>query len=240
MSDAHIEYRACGIVVCDPVLRGAVSDAWFDRSDWEAHNARRHTSTGRSPVLIRDVGNETWVLRHYSRGGLVARLIEDHYLWLGLRRTRAYREWALLRQMQHWGLPAPAPIAACVQRNGLVYRADIITRYLPDTETLSAYLRRDGVPPEVWQSIGRMVSSFHDCGVDHPDLTAHNILVDTDGCVYLVDFDNAFVRPRGHWRERGIARLERSLRKVALETGTAFDESAWQLTVEAYRATIGS
>jgi 3-deoxy-D-manno-octulosonic acid kinase len=186
-------------------------------------------------VLIRAVGDETWVLRHYSRGGFVARFIDDHYLWLGLRRTRAYREWALLRQMQKWQLPAPVPIAACVQRQGFVYRADIITRYLPETQALSAHLRREGVRPEVWQRIGRMVQSFHACGVDHPDLTAHNILIDSGWRTYLVDFDNAVVRPPGSWRDRGIARLERSLRKVALETGTAFDEASWRIALDAYR-----
>ena len=235
MSDVYIERRACGIVVCDPTRRSAVSDAWFDRADWEAQDARRHTSTGRAPVLIRPVGEETWVLRHYSRGGFVARIVDDHYFWLGLRRTRAYREWFLLRQMQQWRLPAPAPVAACIRRTGLVYRADIITQYLPDTAALSAHLRHDGVPPVVWQRIGRMVQSFHECGIDHPDLTAHNILVDTSWNVYLVDFDNAKLRPPGHWRERGVARLERSLRKVALETGTTFDESAWQRALSAYR-----
>jgi 3-deoxy-D-manno-octulosonic acid kinase len=121
-----------------------------------------------------------------------------------------------------------------VQRNGLVYKADIITALIPNTVTLSALLRRDGAAKQVWQGIGRMVSEFHAYGVDHPDLTAHNILVDDKDDVFLVDFDNAVVRPRGDWRQRGIARLERSLRKVALEFGVAFSDEAWRALISEY------
>jgi hypothetical protein len=52
-------------------------------------------------------------------------------------------------------------------------------------------------------------------------------LLDDRGEVFLVDFDNAVEKPPGDWRRLGVERLQRSLRKVALETGTAFDDDAW-------------
>ena len=234
MDNVHIQRLACGHVICSTDRRDALDATWFDRNYWEDAGAQRHTSTGRSPVLMGIWGTETWVLRHYSRGGLVARFIDDHYFWAGLERTRAFREFRLLAKMREWRLPVPAPIAACVQRSGLVYKADIITALIPDTVTLSALLRRDGAAKQVWQSIGRMVSDFHAYGIDHPDLTAHNILVDDKDDVFLVDFDNAVLRPRGDWRQRGIARLERSLRKVALEFGVAFSDEAWRALISEY------
>ncbi|HEX7079937.1 MAG TPA: 3-deoxy-D-manno-octulosonic acid kinase [Gammaproteobacteria bacterium] len=207
----------------------------FDEAYWQREGRRLDERTGRGSVLVLDRGDEKWVLRHYRRGGIVARFIDDHYLWTGLERTRSFREWRLLARLHAAGLPAPRPVAARVRREGLIYRADIITAYLPDTRPLSALLH-DGTPvAERWRSIGRMLRAFHDRGVDHPDLTAHNILLGADGRVFLVDFDNARLREPGGWRDAGLARLERSLRKVALETGTRFDAEGWRLLEEGYR-----
>ena len=86
----------------------------------------------------------------------------------------------------------------------------------------------------LWSAIGRMLAGFHAAGCDHPDLTAHNILVDPGHRPFLVDFDNARLRAPGPWRDAGIERLKRSLNKVSLETGTSFDEVAWQALLTAY------
>ena len=224
--------------VTTPGRRAAFDARWFDRPAWEARGARRHTSTGRAPVLICESGGETWVLRHYSRGGLVARFIEDHYFWRGLKQTRAYREMTILARMRAWHLPAPEPVAAWVTRRGLAYQADIITAYIADTRALSALLRGESVSESLWRRIGRMLAEFHRFGIDHPDITAHNILVDTDMQTYLVDFDNAVIRPRGGWQRRGITRFERSLRKVAMETGTQYSPEQWRIVVDAYASVV--
>ena len=207
---------------------------WFEQAHWQHAGAVALETAGRGSVLVVSFGKQRWVLRHYHRGGFVARFIEDHYLWLGLERTRAFREWRLLRALHDAGLPVPNPIAARVHRTGPIYTADIITTYIPDTRKLSAYLAEDTAPRECWRRIGRMVRAVHDRGVDHPDLTAHNILLDASGGVFLVDFDNAHVRPPGAWQRDGIERLQRSLRKVALQTGTEFDAGTWSELVAGY------
>jgi 3-deoxy-D-manno-octulosonic acid kinase len=187
-------------------------------------------------VLMLPVESETWVLRHYHRGGLVAKLVYDHYLWLARERTRAFREWRLLAQLYAGGLPVPRPIAARAVRHGLLYRADIVTALIPDTQPLSSHLRDGEIAREQWVEIGRMVRRFHDRGVDHPDLTAHNILLGQGRDVFLVDFDNARIKPPGPWQAGGVARLQRSLRKVALEFGTEFHETGWNVLLDAYRS----
>ena len=165
-------------VLYDAALREHVDASWFDPAHWQgAHGVERETS-GRGAVLIVPHGDETWVVRHYRRGGYVARLIEDHYIWLGDDRSRSFREWRLLRRLHDAGLPVPNPIAAHVRRLGLLYTADIITTYLPDTRKLSAFIAEHNVPWDCWRRIGRMVRAVHEHGVDHPDLTAHNILLD--------------------------------------------------------------
>ncbi|HEX6997349.1 MAG TPA: 3-deoxy-D-manno-octulosonic acid kinase [Gammaproteobacteria bacterium] len=223
-----------GVILTAASRRAAARDGWFEAEYWRRQGAQVEETPGRGQVLVVEHDGETWAVRHYHRGGLVSKLVEDHYLWLGLARTRSFREWRLLAALEEAALPAPAPIAARVQRIGPIYTADLITRYLPDTRRLSSHLADGTTPREAWERIGGMVRAFHDHGVDHPDLTAHNILLDSQGLPFLVDFDNAVLRPPGAWRGAGVARLERSLRKVAMETGTEFDDEAWRLLRRGY------
>jgi 3-deoxy-D-manno-octulosonic acid kinase len=201
--------------------------AWFDAKQWRSAGAVAIETSGRGEVLIVAHGDETWVLRHYRRGGLVSRFIDDHYVWFGEQRARAFREWRLLRELRAAGLPVPNPVAAHVYRTGVIYTADIITSYLPDTRKLSWFIEQGRVPVECWRRIGGMIRAVHDHGVDHPDLTAHNVLLDEAGQSFLVDFDNAEQKQPGDWQRLGMQRFNRSLRKVALETGTEFDASGW-------------
>jgi 3-deoxy-D-manno-octulosonic acid kinase len=221
-------------VLFDAGLREPAALAWFDGAAWRRAGAVAVETSGRGEVLIVARDTDSWVLRHYHRGGLVAQFVADHYLWLGLERTRAFREWRLLKRLRAAGLAVPSPVAAHVYRTGIIYTADIITAYLADTQKLSWYLRQGTVPESCWRAIGRLVRAVHDEGVHHPDITAHNILLDSRGEVFLVDFDNASVRPPGRWQQTGLERLNRSLRKVALETGTEFDAAGWTEIVAAY------
>jgi 3-deoxy-D-manno-octulosonic acid kinase len=200
---------------------------WFDAAQWRRAGAVALETSGRGEVLIVAHGDERWVLRHYRRGGMVARFIDDHYLWLGADRARAFREWRLLRKLRAAGLPVPNPVAAHLYRTGVIYTADIITSYLPATRKLSWFIEQGKVPEGCWRRVGAMIRAVHDHGVDHPDLTAHNILLDEAGNQFLVDFDNAREKVPGDWQRLGMQRFNRSLRKVALETGTDFDAGAW-------------
>ena len=208
---------------------------WFDPREWRRAGAVAIETSGRGEVLIVEHGGETWVLRHYRRGGLVARVIDDHYFWLGAERTRAFREWRLLRKLRAASLPVPNPVAAHVYRTGVIYTADIITSYLPGTRKLSWFIAQGRAPADGWRRIGAMIRAVHDHGVDHPDLTAHNVLLDDVGNTFLVDFDNAELKPPGPWQLQGLERFNRSLRKVALETGTDFDAGAWRELEAGYR-----
>lgn len=236
MAEPVVETAGPDAVLYRPDRLGPLDGAWFDAGAWKERGAREHDAAGRGRVLILDRGDEAWVLRHYLRGGFVSRFVYDHYLWLGLRRTRSFREWRLLDVLHGEGLPVPRPIAARARRRGFAYQADIVTGYLAGTRSLSSHLIDAGPPPECWREMGRMLRRFHDRGVDHPDLTAHNILLDDTGRAFLVDFDNAALRAPGAWKRAGIARLQRSLRKVALESGTQFDEDGWARLLAAYAA----
>jgi 3-deoxy-D-manno-octulosonic acid kinase len=227
MSEPTVRYADGHAMLYDAASGDPAERSWFDPVHWKASGGVALETSGRGAVLIVQRGNEKWVVRHYHRGGFVARFIADHYLWLGLEQCRSFREWRLLRALHDAGLPVPNPIAAHVYRTGPIYTADIITTYLPNTRKLSAFIADGEVPKHCWRAVGRLVRRVHDHGVDHPDLTAHNILLDARGALFLVDFDNARVKPMGRWQRTGVQRLQRSLRKVALETGTEFDPTAW-------------
>lgn len=155
-----------------------------------------------------------WVLRHYRRGGFVARFVHDAYAWPGEEAVRSFRELRLLAELERLGLPAPAPVAARYVRRGLVYRADLITVAIPGVRPLSQKMGPD-LPLAAWRGVGACIRRFHDAGVFHADLNAHNVLLDERDHAWLVDFDRGELRGAGAWRQANLARLERSLLKVS-------------------------
>ncbi len=202
----------------------------FDPPHWRAQGTLETTRGGRGTVaFVRTGEGRRWVLRHYRRGGLIARLSDDLYVWTGADRTRPFTEWRLLRQLRAWGLPVPTPVAARYQRAGLFYRADLITAELPVRRTLTQALQQASLPNETWHAVGQCVGSLHARGVQHADLNAHNLLVGANNDIYVLDFDRGRIRMRGAWERAVLARLQRSLLKVTagLPTGR-FTDAHWQ------------
>jgi 3-deoxy-D-manno-octulosonic acid kinase len=200
----------------------------FDREAWRARRGLEETAGGRGTVAFLRDGEHRWVLRHYRRGGLVARVLDDTYLYTGAARTRSFREFRLLRQLREWQLPVPHPVAARYQRSGLLYRADLVTEELPTRRTLAQALAAAPLAPSTWREVGACIASLHARGVHHADLNAHNLLVGADGAVYVLDFDRGRVRARGDWERAVLERLHRSLVKVsAALPPDRFDAQAW-------------
>jgi 3-deoxy-D-manno-octulosonic acid kinase len=188
----------------------------------------REIAGGRASIAIVGTGAQRWVLRHYRRGGFIARFSRDRYLWLGESRTRSFAEWRLLAELRRRGLPVPAPVAARYVRGALTYSADLITEHLPDTRTLADAITGAQLPRESWQAIGETITRFHREGVHHADLNAHNILLGSGPQVYVLDFDRGRLEPRGAWEQDVLARLRRSLEKIkGQRPNVAFGEEQW-------------
>jgi len=217
----------------DPALVAAPGAELLAPSHWEQRIVD-HAGRGRGRVLFVDAGAQQWALRHYRRGGLVGRVLKDRYPWLGEARTRSFREWRMLARLHEAGLPVPRPVAAGWRRHGLLYTADLATARIPGAVPLSARLAAGEAVD--WQGIGRMLHDFHAAGVCHADLNAHNILLDEVGAAWLLDFDRGRFRAPGGWQERNLARLERSLRKIAAEPGAPpFSAAGWRALLDGYR-----
>jgi len=190
---------------------------------------------GRGETCFYRQRNKQWALRHYLRGGLVGKVLHDQYFGLRLKKTRAWQEWHLLNEMQSMGLPVPRPVAASVIKNGLFYRADLITEYLENTKTLSDLLESNQLDDAQWEKIGVLVKRFHVASVYHSDLNARNILIDEQQEVYLIDFDKCCFRAGDEWKNKNLDRLKRSLLKFKSKNDNFnFSESSWGVFMTGY------
>lgn len=223
-----------GAVLCSAAAGVDATVAWFEPRYWIARGAAQGRLAGRGQTTLFEHDGRRYVLRHYRRGGLVARFNADRFLWTSEMRSRPVRELTLNLKLHAAGLPVPLPVAARYEREGLLYRADLITEYLADTRTLAASLAEGEVGLQVWAAIGRCIRRFHDHGLWHADLNAHNILLRGDE-VLLVDFDRCARRPPGLWRDANLARLRRSLDKLEdARSQRRFDEAQWHCLLAAY------
>jgi len=208
----------------------------FDEQDFNPNNpalqARKIAQGGRQSAWVVNGAYGRGVLRHYRRGGWVAKALKDQYLWLSASRSRAFQEADCLNWMHARGLPVPRAIAAAVwpvmepvkALGGLFYRAAIIVEYLPNVTPLALNLQHP-------QAVAQAIAAMHDANVWHADLNAFNILLEPAATasstpkVWLIDFDRARRQPMTPARRKAnLKRLRRSLIKVAGEKGAVFWE----------------
>ena len=236
MADIHeqvVTLEAAGIVYDAARVRKPEMDL-FHREFWRSRGALREVSGGRGSIAFVNAEDQHWALRHYRRGGFIARFSEDRYWWQGADQTRSFREWRLLTELKRRDLPVPSPIAACYVRHRFRYSADIITAVLENTVTLTQALQAAALNESEWRRIGETIARFHAQGVHHADLNANNVLLQrTSGSVYLLDFDRGRIRPRGAWEQRVLARLRRSLMKLRSRNSEFhFSEREWRWLME--------
>ena len=233
----EVQQTATGAILYDSAQIGKPSETLFDEAYWASQQKIVARAHGRGGVIFIRDGERHWVLRHYRRGGLIAKLSADRYFWLGAERTRSFREWRLLHALHAQGLPVPAPVATRYRRDGLFYRADLITEALPAARTLADSITGAKLQEQTWREVGATIARFHRAGVHHADLNAHNILLGESGSVFVLDFDRGRIRDRGSWDETVLARLERSLRKIQRQREVVnFNERDWNALLEGYES----
>lgn len=225
-----------GAILYDASRVSNLAAAWFDPEYWRARGELEGEARGRGAAYFFRSGDRRYVLRHYRRGGLVARFSRDQYLWRNEASTRPFAEWHLTYHLHHAGLPVPAPVAARYRRNGIGYSGDLITERLPDVESLAVWLRGRALPILNWIAIGRCLRGFHNLGVCHADLNAHNVMIGSDGGVHLLDFDRGSLRKPGLWCDSNLVRLRRSLEKIAYGLPPEhFSEADWHGLLDGYQ-----
>jgi 3-deoxy-D-manno-octulosonic acid kinase len=228
-----------GAVLADPDRLAPAADvaleSLFEPAYWACRGKLAEAAAGRGSAWFISTAPQEWVLRHYRRGGFIARLSTDRYAWQGEQRVRAFAEWRILGELARRGLPVPRPVAARYQRSGLLYRCDLITERIPDARPLSALLASAPVAEHTWQEVGAAVARLHAAGADHADLNAHNILVNSSGAVSVIDFDRGRLRSPGAWVHGNLARLRRSLAKVTRRLpADRYSAAAWHWVLAGY------
>ncbi len=181
------------------------------------------------------------MVRHYLRGGAVARFLTDRYVAVG--KPRPMVEACASRQARERGVPTPAAVAGAVYFAGPFYRADLVTEEVPDASDLARVLFGPEPAPVDGEAAltasGRLVRRLERAGLLHPDLNAKNIVLHgarEEPRAHLVDLDRCRARtlgiPAPAFPMR--RRLERSLRKFELRTGRRLSAKAWAALREGF------
>jgi len=193
-----------------------------------ARNLVTGWAQGRGKTCFFRWENQELVLRHFRRGGLVAKLLKDKYLGINPSKTRSWREWQLLRELYGHGFPVPQPVGASACMKNGTYSADLITVRIPDSFSLSDALQRGKLCRQDWFGVGMCLRKFHDFGVYHADLNANNILLDNIGNIFLIDFDRCEIRTSNWWKKFNLQRLHCSLAKLSNKfTEFHFQQEDW-------------
>lgn len=187
-------------------------DYWLEKGKIEGQ------AKGRGTTFFINNTSRHWVLRHYRRGGLIGKLIRDKYLFSGLVKTRAFQEFSLLAKMRHLGLNVPKPVAAHVYQRGPFYQADLITERINNAHDVHFELTQAPLSADNWQAIGQAIAELHAHQVYHHDLNIRNIMRDSDGHVWIIDFDRCRIRQGNGWKQDNLDRLLRSLHKELQRT----------------------
>lgn len=175
------------------------------------------------------------VLRQYLRGGQVARVSRDRYVFTGFEKSRPVKEFSMLERLSGQGLPVPGPLAAMCIRDGVSYRGWLMTRKIPHASPLADLIPRRLNAPELWRAAGECIRRFHDHGVIHADLNARNVLVDAAGEIHLVDFDKARAGSNDARAFRAnLERLHRSLQKLWPRRDRDALNVCWRILQEGY------
>ena len=185
---------------------------------WQQQQAIAGTAQGRGTTwfILPKTVKQQWVLKHYYRGGLIGKINRDSYWFSGFEHTRAIREFNLLIKLQELNLPAPTPIACRVKRRTLTYQADILTNRINHSQDIVDLLQQQSLSHDIWQKVGATIQRFHQAGIYHDDLNCHNILLDQQEKVWLIDFDRGEQRPvNQNWQKANLDRLLRSFHKEA-------------------------
>ena len=242
MMQEQVREDAGGAILFDAAASPQVDGNWFAPAYWSERGALRTQAGGRGGIAIVDTPAGECVLKHYRRGGMVAAVMGDRYLWGGADQTRGFQELRLLGIIADLGLPGPKPVATRYLRHGLFYSADLLTGRIQQASTLAQHLAEGRLDSALAAAIGELIARFHRAGIWHADLNAHNVLIAATG-LYLIDFDRSEQRtPERAWQQGNLQRLRRSLIKLgaAGQGEAAFESVLWKPLTDRYERTLTS
>ncbi|PQJ39261.1 3-deoxy-D-manno-octulosonic acid kinase [Vibrio campbellii] len=215
-------------IITDP------SQALFDAQYWQEQDKVVGSATGRGTTWFVQLENMQAALRHYRRGGLFGKIVKDHYWFTGWEQTRSLQEFNLLRVLIESGVNVPRPIAARAVKTGLTYRADLLSERIPNAKDLVSILPDNPLPEAMYQKVGQEIAKMHNANVNHTDLNIHNILIDEQEKIWIIDFDKCCQQPDGDWKQGNLERLKRSFLKEQDKRQIKWQETDFEALLDGY------
>ncbi|MDW6002211.1 3-deoxy-D-manno-octulosonic acid kinase [Vibrio mangrovi] len=218
----------------DEVLLSVSPELCFDASFWQQQDKIVGQASGRGTTWFIQLDGIQGALRHYRRGGLFGKLVRDHYLFYNWDKTRSYQEFQVLEHLRKSGVNVPRPVAARAIKKHVCYQADLITEKIPNARDLVTILQENSLSDEVYGKIGREIRKMHDAQVNHTDLNIHNILIDEQEHVWIIDFDKCYLDACQNWKSNNIKRLIRSFKKEQVKSNIFFSNRSWESLMDGY------
>jgi hypothetical protein len=157
------------------------------------------------------------VVRHSAHGGTLAPVTKDAF-----RKPRAADELRLSWTLRHVGIPTPRVLGYALYpvARGLLWRADVVLREIPESWDLAAIFQGGGDQATLRRAVTAtrtLLKQMSDVWCHHPDLNLKNILIapdedSTDPVAWLLDVDTVHFAAKDA-EELNRQRLLRSARK---------------------------
>jgi 3-deoxy-D-manno-octulosonic acid kinase len=206
---------------------------------WQQQSLITGSAQGRGTTWFIQLHKLEAALRHYRRGGIFGKLVKDHYLYTSLEQTRSYQEFCLLQQLRKAGVNVPRPIAAQVIKRTFCYQADLLSEKVPNAQDLVDVLSFDAISVLLYKKIGAQIRKMHNCQVNHTDLNIHNILLDSDENIWIIDFDKCYqveLSKSPRWKDANLERLLRSFEKEFVRGGIHWNKDQdWSALLAGYQ-----
>ena len=129
------------------------------------------------------------VAKHYLRGGVLRHFVRSWHLMT--TEPRSLTEYRLLERVRSIGINAPRPLACC-WRGRHIYQAWLFMDEILDYKSLAdVSLEEPERLSKIFSEVERQMALLVANNILHIDLHPGNVIVDTHGTVYLLDFDKA-------------------------------------------------
>lgn len=216
----------------EPDVKHFHADFWLD------NDLVTGKSVGRGTTYFVRHQQHSWVLRQYLRGGLVRHFNKKYYWGADALKSRSWREFSLLYQLKEMNLPVPRPVAAIMSSSLFWHCGSLLIETIADAEDTHHKLLKGVVADEHWFEIGKAIAQLHYHNVYHPDLNIHNILIDINKKVWIIDFDKGTLELTSTQKRQMLDRLKRSLNKEQVKNSHYHWQSKqWQVLMDGYTST---
>ena len=194
-------------------------EKYCDIADYESGGKVIQVFMGRGRTyLVNDPEGRRVIIRHYYRGGMMAKLLNDKFLSFSSTAERSVQEYDLLLRMRAMGLHVPTPILARVTRSGLFIRNDIITKEITGARNVGKILSERPMTDAEILKMGEAIGTLFRAGIYHSDLNINNLLLDGADNPWICDFDKCEmikITPKRY--NEMVSRLKRSFDKESEE-----------------------